>query len=251
MHDLTGLLRNGIGVGIPVLVGVAFALASFRESKRVQRENERRAKVGNEVRVPGDLSPGFARLRVRVIDAGSAARVNLGTSVESAEDLSGAPELETVDVLLADDSGRTFRLPAGHRLKVYAFGGARRHLTESVTTEDGGVHQRFSFEVGPAQSFVLACKLPEASAGNHPFRQADDAAVLLPVGDRFEINPPPEKAQTSDVGCIVVPCLVVGVVAATVPEHTGWRVAGWVVWLMCVLLGLVGRSVANDTLPKA
>ncbi|MDI1476018.1 hypothetical protein [Polyangium sp. y55x31] len=250
MNDLAALLRNGIGVGIPVLVALAYGVAAFRESGRVRRENVRRASVGDEVRAPGDLSPGLARLRVRVVDAG-APLVNLGTSVESADNLSGAPELDTVDVLLADDSGRSFRMPSGKRLKVHSFGGARRNLTESVTREDGGIDQRFSFEVASTQSFVLACKLPETSAGSHPFRNAEDAIELLPAVERFEINHPPETAQTSGVGCIVYPCLGLAAVAATVPESTGGKVVGWIVWLVCVLLGLVGRSVANDTLPQA
>ncbi|MDI1448756.1 hypothetical protein [Polyangium sp. 6x1] len=252
MNDPTALLRNGIGIGVPALIALAYAAASFRESQRIRRENERRAEIGSEVRAPGDLSPGLARLRVRVVDAGGAQLVNLGTSAETADNLSGAPELDTASVLLTDDGGRSFRMPAEKRLKVHSFGGARRNLTESVTREDGGVQQRFSFEVAPTQSFVLTCALPEALAASHPFRNTDEAIELLPAGGkRFELNAPPETVQTSGVGCIVYPCLGVAAVAATVPESTGWQIGGWVLWLMCVLLGLVGRSVANDTLPQA
>lgn len=249
MIDPVELLRYGIGAGVPVLLALAYALAAHRESGRVARENERRGKLDKEVREPGDLRPGLARLRVRVVESGQVSLVNLGTSVETAESLSGAPELDTADVLLVDEGGRGFRLPEGKRLKVHSFGGARRHLTESLTREDGGVNQRFSFEVASTQSFVLACQVPEAVAGSHPFRSAGDALDLLPAGDRFEVNPPPKVADASGVGCIVYPCLGLAAYAATAPENTKWQVAGWIVWLMCVLLGLVGRSVANDTLP--
>jgi hypothetical protein len=241
------LLRYALGLGVPITLGIAFTHAAWRESARVKRENERRAEREKSDRGPADLRPGPARLRVRV--AGEAALTNLGTSVESAENLSGAPELESIETVLVDDAGRRLRLPPGQKLKVHSFGGARRNLTESVTREDGGVSQRFSFEVAPTQSFVLGCVLPEI-ASTHPFRNTGEAVDLKPDGEQFEINPSPKNAETSSVGCIVYPCLVGAAIAALVPTSTFFQVVGWIVWTICVLFGLLGRSMANETLSE-
>jgi hypothetical protein len=243
--DPLEVIRYALGLGVPVALGFAYARAASREAARVKRENERRVERDQSSRGPEDLRPGAARVRVRV--AGDGALTNLGTSVESAENLSGAPELESTEVVLVDEAGRRLRMPPGKKLKVVSFGGAQRNLTESVTREDGSVSQRFSFEVAPTQSFFLSCVLPEMPS-SHPFRNTGEALDLLPDGERFEINASPKKTETSSVGCIVYPCLVFAMIAATVPTSTGFRIAGWIAWALCIGLGLIGRSIANETL---
>ncbi len=247
MDSPLDVLRYALGLGVPITLGISFTRATWRESRRVKRENERLAEQEKSDRAPMDVRPGPARLRVRV--AGEAIRMNLGTSVESAENLSGAPELESTETVLVDDTGRRFRLPAGQKLKVRSFDGARRNLTESVTRADGGVSQRFSFEVAPGQSFVITCVLPEIPSA-HPFRNTGEALDLQPDGDQFEINPLPKNVETSSVGCIVYPCLVGAAIGALVPTNLYFQVVGWIVWTICIFLGLIGRSIANDTLNK-
>jgi len=245
MYSPLEVLRYALGLGVPITLGISFTRATWRESGRVKRENARLAEREKSDRAPADLRPGPARLRVHVAD--DAVMTNLGTSVETTESLSGAPELESTETVLVDATGRRLRLPGGQKLKIHSFGGARRNLTESITREDGGVSQRFSFEVSPTQSFVLACVLPEI-ASSHPFRNTGEAIDLQPDGERFEINPSPKNVETSSVGCIVYPCLIGASYGAIVPTNTFYQVVGWIIWTVSVLLGLIGCSVANDTL---
>jgi hypothetical protein len=194
-----------------------------------------------KVRSPSDVSEGAALYKVHVVC--ESGRVNLGTSFETAENLTGSPELSAQGVTLETEAGVRLALREGTLLKVHALGGARRELVESVTTNDGGIKQRFSFEVDGATWFLLEGSVPPGAAG-HPFRTG--AIDFAPAAERYHINPPPpQRKEFSSMGCLTYPLAVSGIVAVLSAEFILWKIAAWVLWTVGVLSVFGGASIAN------
>jgi hypothetical protein len=130
-----------------------------------------------------------------------AERVSIGSSVEDPADMSATPTLTSNAFVVVDEQGHKFAIREGEEMTVLSLPGARRNLVEAVTTETG-VDQRYSFELGPEQSFfILGTAHGHPAAG--PFR--DGAPVELEpmdeqylVGDRQGDVPP---RFTGNPGC--------------------------------------------------
>ena len=231
------VVRWAIGAGVPVLGALWMLVTQRAEKQRVLAENARRLETG-DLRPPDERKGGIGKIRVHVVGGG---HVNLGSSIESAESLSGTPTLQTAAFLVEDDGGQRFSISAGATLSVRRLGGARRNLLESITKETGGVDQRFSFEVDPQATFVLKATFPEVKESQGAFREGP-----LALEGPLEINPNVD-VERAEMGCMVYPVLVVGAALAIYPTELFWEVCGWVAWTLAMLLALVGRLITNDS----
>lgn len=234
--ELVAIVRLALGGGVPVLVGVWMFVTDRREKARVERENVKRRESGG-VTPPDERRGGITRIRVHVVGDAS---VNLGSSIESADSVSGAPTLETTAFVVEDEKGQRFAIAEHSELRVRTLAGARRNLLESVTKEGGGIAQRFSFQVDPSATFVLEAKFPEVLGSQGAFREGPMA-----IGGPLVINPSTDLEPTG-MGCVVYPALAIGAGAALLPTELFWEVAGWVVWVLAVGLAMVGRAITND-----
>jgi hypothetical protein len=232
----TEVVYSAAAVLVPGVLAVRMLL--------VERAARRRALAlpppQQKVRQPNDVSQGPAIYKVHVV--GDEGWVNLGTSIEAADSLTGNPELVAKAVTVETEAGLRLALREGAPLKVHTLGGARRELVESITTDDGGIKQRFSFEVDGSTWFLLEGAVPESAAG-HPFRAG--SIELLPAGERYAINPPPPKrSEFSSMGCVTHPLAIGGVLWVLSADSTLGKIAAWVVWTLGVLSLLLAASVA-------
>ncbi len=129
----------------PLIVGVAVAAAGAAGAiiTVVRRKLRHAAREENDRFV----------LRVQVVSPDDAP-VCIGTSVETEELPSSAPVLVSVEATLIDDADNRITLPAGTKLVVRAFEGARR-LQQEVVTTLAGTGRRFTFHVAPTQRFWI------------------------------------------------------------------------------------------------
>lgn len=237
MNDVVLLIvRYVLGGGVPLLLGLRMFVTDREEKARVARENAKRKETGGVTPVE-ERKAGTVRLRVHVVGEGN---VNLGSSVEASDSVSGAPTLESTAFVVEDERGQRFSIGEKSELRVRTLAGARRNLLESVTKEGGGIAQRFSFEVEPSATFVLQGKLPEASESGGAFREGP-----VTLGGPFEINPSTDIEPTG-FGCIVYPALAIGAFAALYPTELVFEVLGWIVWLLAMVIGAGGRAMTND-----
>lgn len=152
----------------------------------VAREQNRRP-----MRLARELDAGAVELlRVRVV-ADDGERGSIGSSLEHAPGVSASPKLVTDEVVLEEVGGqapRRLRLPPGEDLKVVHLPGAIRQSLRLETTE-GGIAQRFSFELPEAQPFTLAARV---GPRGEPYR--DDAVLLLEAPDGgFSVAAEPDQ----------------------------------------------------------
>jgi hypothetical protein len=235
--------------GLAILVPAGLALRLFLREHAARRRAAAAPAPEHKVRDPSDLSAGPAIYKVRVVSEG---RANLGTSLETAEKLTGSPDLVAQPVTVETEAGVRLTLRGGAPLKVHSLGGARRDLVESITTEEGGIRQRFSFEVDASTWFLLEGAMPDSASG-HPWRTA--AIHFMPAGEgektRYAINPPaPPRREFTSTGCLAYPVSVGGVAAVLSAELTFWVVVAWVLWGLGVLLLLLGAAMARSEFPE-
>jgi hypothetical protein len=235
-----GINTETLYLAAVVFVPVVLALRALLTERAANRRALALPAPQQNVREPGDVSKGPAIYKVHVVsDEG---RVNLGTSVETAENLTGNPELTAKPVIVETEASVRLVLREGVRMKVHTLGGARRELVESITTDEGGIQQRFSFEVDGSTWFLLEGEIPDTAAG-HPFRSG--AIELGPAGERYDINPPPPKRKEfTGMGCLTYPLSTGGVIAVLSAESTLAKVGAWVVWTLGVLSLLLAAMVA-------
>jgi hypothetical protein len=234
-----------LGIGAPAALVLAFSRADWLARKSVAKKAEA-AKANVAVREPTDLSAGAALFRVHVV-ARDGARVSLGASIENPNELSGEPTLTTEAFEVETASGVRLAVPRGAQLKVNALAGAHRKLVDSVTTESGGVQQRFSFEVAETDTFVLSCVVAEPP-GDGPFRES---VPTLGCDKEFAINPKPVLPEHTGVGCLVYPALVISAVLPIIgADETFAKVVGWIVWFVLVGVGLIGWLMAKDSIEE-
>ena len=233
----TVTLYNGLAILVPAGLGLRLLL----RERAAQRRASALPAPEHKVRDPSDVSPGPAIYKVRVVSEG---RANLGTSLETAENLTGSPDLVAQPVTVETEAGMRLSLRGGAPLKVHALGGARRDLVESITTDDGGIRQRFSFEVDASTWFLLEGAMLDNASG-HPWRTA--AIDFLPAGERYAINPPtPPRREFTSTGCLTYPLAAGGVAAVLMAESTFWSVAAWLLWSLGVILLLFCAAMAKS-----
>lgn len=238
MSDLDGwaLVRYVIATGVPLALAVSMLRVDRAEKERVRQQNEKRRADGGVTPIE-QRKPGTVRLRVHVVGEGS---VNLGSSTESADSVSGAPTLETVPFVVEDERGQRFSIAEKTELRVRSLAGARRNLLESITKEGGGIAQRFSFEVDPSATFVLQARFPETKDSPGAFREG-------PLGLEGPLVINPDTAiEPTGFGCVAYPALVIGAIAAVYPTETLWEVVGWIAWGFMLLIGAGARAITND-----
>lgn len=234
--ELLPVVRLVIGAGLPLALGISMFFTDRAEKARVEKENAKRRETGG-VTPPEERRAGTVRIRVHVVGEGS---VNLGSSTESADSVSGAPTLESTAFVVEDDQGQRFSIAEKTELRVRTLAGARRNLLESVTKEGGGIAQRFSFEVDPSATFVLQAKFPETKDSQGAFREGPVA-----IEGPLVINPNTD-VDTTGFGCIVYPALAIGAACALYPTELVWEVLGWIVWGLAMIVGAGGRAITND-----
>ena len=239
--DAFEIVELTLGVGSPAVIELGFLRADWRAKKAVAKRAEA-AKNSIVVREPTDLTPGAAVFRVHVV-APAGARVSLGTSIEDSNSLSGEPMLTTEAFDVETASGVRMSVPPRAQLKVNSFAGAHRKLVDSVTTESGGVQQRFSFEVAETDTFLLSCVVA-APVGDGPFRES---VPTLGCEKDFAINPKPVVPEHTGVGCLVYPALAISAALPIVgADETFAKVIGWIVWFVLVGVGFIGWLMAKD-----
>lgn len=236
--ELLVVFRLALGAGLPLWLASSMFFTDRAEKARVAAENAKRKETG-ALRDREDLSAGVGRIRAHVVGDGTENRVNLGSSVEQQNALSGAPTLETAPFVVEDTHGRRFTIPPKAELRVRSFTGARRNLMESITKEGGAVEQRYSFEVAPGDTFVLQARFPDPKAQG-VFREAP-----IELEGPLEINPNLSIEPTA-MGCLVYPMLALGAACALYPTSLGWEIAGSVVWAFLMLGAWVGKMITND-----
>lgn len=230
-------------VGIPLLLGLLYLVVERRHNERARldaRVKDLRAAKTIEKR----LASGARILRVRVVgDSGKP--VNLGSSTEDPQGISGKPTLQTEQLTLRADDGRTFTVPAGQRMRIEALPGARRNVVDTVTT-GSGVEQRYSFELTPGQPFEIFAVPPPRSAEAGPFRTADAPEVLAPCDSlyvsgaslRSLAEPPSETTPLVEhywswaLGATLLTCVV-----WSLPE------AGTLLWIAGIIIGVWWTAV--------
>ena len=234
-------VQLALGVGSPVMIALGFVRADWRARKAVAKRAEA-AKNNIVVREPTDLSAGAAVFRVHVV-APDGVHVSLGASIENPNSLSGEPLLTTEAFEVETTGGVRLSVPRNAKLKINSLAGAHRKLVDSVTTESGGVQQRFSFEVAETDTFLLSCVVAETGADG-PFRES---VPILGCEKEFVVNPKPVVPEHVGVGCLVFPALAI---AAALPivgsDETFTRVIGWIVWFVLVGVGFIGWLMAKD-----
>ncbi len=227
-------------VTLPLLLAVGFFRADRRAAKKARLEGELLKAKGIIKREPNDVSPGGAVFEVRA----TSEDLTLGHSIENPQEIKGEPTLTTDAFVVETLSGKRLTVNAGAKLKVNKLAGAHRKLLDSVTTESGGVEQRFSFEVRAGTTFLLQCRVPE-SVGDGPFRDAP--LTLLPSEaqkDTFIVNPELEVPEHNGVGCLVYPALALAAIAPNVVTDTVFRVIAWIVWVVCVVVAGLGWMIS-------
>jgi hypothetical protein len=181
-------------VGVPVVLGVGqhvtYRLAVRRwQIKKLIERAERSLKEDSREEANADWH------KVRVQSAGD--RVSIGSSVEKPADMSATPTLTTTAFVAVDEGGHKFSIRADEQLKVVSLPGARRNLLEAVTT-DSGVEQRYTFELGPEQTFyILGAAHTHTGAG--PFREGAPVE-LAPTGGRYLVGEEASDGTTGSSG---------------------------------------------------
>jgi hypothetical protein len=230
-------------VGVPLSLGFLYLVVERRHNERARldaRVRDLRAAKAIQAR----LASGCRILRVRVVGE-SGKPVNLGSSTEDPQGISGRPTLQTEQLTLRADDGRIFSVPAGRRMRIEALPGARRNVVDTVTT-GSGVEQRYSFELTPEQPFEIFGIPPPRAAEAGPFRTADAAEVLAPCESEYvagaslrSLTEPPSDTTplVEHYWSWAVGGTLLGCVVWNVPE------AGALLWGAAVAVGVLWTAV--------
>lgn len=215
------------GLGLATAIG---ALAFGRARRRrwlvwLAHENDR-----FDLRLHADEAPdGFVRL---------------GSSLEEGDTPSHEPTLEAAAATFVDDGEARVEIPAGTRLLVRRFDGARRLALEHVTTQDG-TRTRYSFDLPAKLDFWVL----DAPGTTLLPRATDDGPRTLPTRpEGWEITTR-KPVMPGDLGGNAPPVrwpIAVGLAAAIAPWIGGEHGLGVAAGLLSLAVGrtaLLGLSL--------